>query len=354
MNSLTRLNNFNLLRFVFALLVILSHAPELTDGNRSREILTSIFHTISFGEMAVDGFFLLSGYLIVQSWIRLPKALPFFIKRILRIYPGFIVATCVCIFIVGPMASDQYAYFSQVKVADVFLNSLLLQPPFSPSVFVGTKYAALNGAMWTIGYEFMCYLIVILLGIIGAIRNRWVWLLITITIALTILLRNMGYATAFYFYLMPPELAYFFFTGGSFYLFRDKFNFKFKSQLLFLMTTILLLGMFSTNYVIFILGIAGGVFMFNFSLRQISWLLGFNKLPDISYGIYLYGWPIQKLYLWYYPLMSPWILFIVSGITSLFFGLMSWYIIENPCLNFKLIDVIKKNPSSANVETNSR
>ena len=66
-------NNFGLLRLVLALLVLLSHSSEVIDGNRSREVLTSIFHTISCGDLAVNGFFLLSGYLIVQSWQRTPK-----------------------------------------------------------------------------------------------------------------------------------------------------------------------------------------------------------------------------------------------------------------------------------------
>src|SRR3982074_3309146 len=85
-------NNFGFLRLLFATLVILAHSPELVDGNRSREILTRIFGTMPLGEVAVDGFFLISGYLILQSLVNSKSYFEYLSKRVLRIYPGYIVA----------------------------------------------------------------------------------------------------------------------------------------------------------------------------------------------------------------------------------------------------------------------
>src|ERR1700733_11516931 len=84
---------FDLLRIVFATLVLLSHAPEVMDGNRSREIFSRVTHTSnSFGEFAVDGFFLLSGFLILKSWQRHPSLPDYLRNRFFRIVPGYLVA----------------------------------------------------------------------------------------------------------------------------------------------------------------------------------------------------------------------------------------------------------------------
>src|SRR4051794_34755403 len=86
--SLSR-NNFNFLRLLFASLVILTHSVELVDGSPRREPLQQLRLPWTVSHLAVDGFFLLSGYLIAQSWIREPHLLRFLWKRVLRIYPGF-------------------------------------------------------------------------------------------------------------------------------------------------------------------------------------------------------------------------------------------------------------------------
>jgi len=89
------------MRLILAGLVMLSHAPTLIDGDRHRELLTMLFGTQPLGAMAVDGFFLLSGFLIVQSWATDPNLGRFLLKRVLRIYPAFIVASIVSVFLVA-------------------------------------------------------------------------------------------------------------------------------------------------------------------------------------------------------------------------------------------------------------
>lgn len=329
-----RNNNFNLLRLILALLVILAHSPELIDGNRSRELLSRIFHTVSFGDLAVDGFFVLSGYLIVQSWENAPRVLDFLRSRILRIYPAFIVATLVCIFIVGPLAADPASYFSHLWVSGLIKGTVLLQSPALPPIFAGTHYPVANGAMWTISYEFLCYLGVLLLGILGVNKRRILWAILALLVSAVFFLRHFSNFHDIQALSHPMiRLGSFYLVGGLFYLFRD--NVIFGGKIAIVAAMALLIGMFSFTLSQIALLVAGSYLLFYVAFKPIAALAGFNNLPDVSYGVYLYGWPVQKLLLWYEPGMSPWVLAPISAILAIVCGTFSWYVVEKPFLKFK-------------------
>ena len=122
-------NNVGALRLLLSLLVVLSHAPELLDGDRSRELLTGMFGTLSFGELAVDGFFLISGYLVTQSWVATGGGGPYFMRRILRIVPGFLVAYAISLLVFGPFGGGHLEALGPEGAAASVLRALLLLPP---------------------------------------------------------------------------------------------------------------------------------------------------------------------------------------------------------------------------------
>ena len=333
-------NNFGFLRLVLALLVLLSHSPELIDGNRSREIFTNIFHTISFGELAVDGFFLLSGYLIIQSWQRTPKLGNFVKKRILRIYPGFIVATLICLFIIAPLGAYPIKFPPRFDLILCLKELFLLSPPYSPAVFLGQPHPALNGAMWTIAYEFRCYLLVAVLGTFGLLQQRKIWLILSVVMLVIYIFPG---STLRMFYPKPSYLVgsfgylvrflVFFCSGGCFYLWREQIKYN-KGRLLVALF-ILTLSLFNSNTVDFALPTLGAYLFFWIAFLELPILKKFANYPDISYGVYLYGWPTQKLLIWYFPLISPWLLFILSAGVCVICGWLSWTFVEKPCLRLR-------------------
>ena len=83
------------------------------------------------------------------------------------------------------------------------------------------------------------------------------------------------------------------------------------------------------------LSILGGYILFWFAFLPVPLLNRFKHHSDISYGLYLYGWPIQKLVLWYLPIHSPWLLFPIAFVFSYACGYLSWNLVERPALKFK-------------------
>ena len=107
--------------------MIIGHAPEMIDGNRSREPLTALFHTMSLGEVSVDAFFLLSGFLITQSMAQEITFLRYLERRLIRIYPAFIVAYLLSVFLLGGLLNAHPASFW----APTFVRMVFLREPMS-------------------------------------------------------------------------------------------------------------------------------------------------------------------------------------------------------------------------------
>jgi len=155
----SKLNNFSSLRLLFASAVIFSHSPSILTGN---ELLEPHIGRVKLGELAVDGFFLVSGYLVTKSFDHDQNMGDFFSKRILRIYPAFIVNTLICLFVLAPMVTKNYHLSLQCLPRLLFLGH-----PRVDGVFEGMPMPDLNGPVWTLAYEFRCYILVAVLGVVG-------------------------------------------------------------------------------------------------------------------------------------------------------------------------------------------
>jgi peptidoglycan/LPS O-acetylase OafA/YrhL len=331
-------NNFGFLRLLFAILVILAHSPELTDGNRTRELLTSIFGTVTFGDVGVDGFFLISGYLITKSFVQSGSIFEYSLKRILRIYPGYIVAFLVCLLAVGPLVGGQ---LSELSITSMLGHMLTLKPPQLKGVFEGMPYPALNGSMWTIAYEFRCYLLVLALGTAGLLSKR-MFVLIWTVIALSLSIVRLSI------FEDPPQLMLalighpehslrltgIFGCGALFYLYRDRIRYHWTLACVAGCGAMVLL--FSPMMGEIALSILGGYVLFWFAVNiKAAALASVGQKVDFSYGIYLYAFPAQNVLIWLYPGISPWLVFAVATPIACILAFASWHLIEKPFLNLK-------------------
>ncbi|TNM65682.1 acyltransferase [Aliirhizobium smilacinae] len=120
-------NKFNLVRFVFATTVILTHSYVIYDGHADRDILHRLTGSLSLGEIAVDGFFIVSGFLITGSYLQSKSALHYFQKRVLRIYPAYLVCYLICITLVASFSGATPTAASNIP--GIVAKAFLLAPP---------------------------------------------------------------------------------------------------------------------------------------------------------------------------------------------------------------------------------
>jgi peptidoglycan/LPS O-acetylase OafA/YrhL len=330
-------NNFNLMRLVLASLVLLSHSYELIDGDRSREPLTRIFHTLTFGEVAVDGFFLLSGYLIVGSYIKRPNVISYLKNRILRIYPGFLVCVLICVLVVGGVGGGQ-GYYSKLNGSELLLNLPFLNLEGVPPVFDGAPGPVLNGSLWSLNPEFECYLLALICGLLGFFKRPILWLALGCVFAIFHGLYVTGVTIQLFghphnFYRVLYRLGIFFIVGGYLQILGDAV--KYRLSITVVCLGLLGLGLMNRVLAEPALAILGGYILMYLGSIESATLAKLRRLPDVSYGTYLYGWPIQKLLIFYIGAIHPLLLFALSLPLAWAMGTASWFCVEKPALSLK-------------------
>src|SRR5215207_4790646 len=153
-----RQNNFGALRLILALFVLVSHtfAAYYGDASDQEFLLRATRGQLDLSAFAVNAFFAISGYLITLSWLRTPRMTTFLMKRVLRIFPGFIVASIVSLLIVAPLAGAHWSVaFAPKQIVLSITRLVLLSAPKAPGSFAGVPQDVLNMSLWTIRYEFI-------------------------------------------------------------------------------------------------------------------------------------------------------------------------------------------------------
>lgn len=334
-------NAVGFLRLALASLVIVSHVPQIIDGNALRDPFYWWTRTMGFGSAAVSGFFVISGYLITASFQNQPTIRAYLARRVARIYPAFLLASLLCIFIAAPVGRSSWEAIAKAA-PDLLKRAVLLNGPEIRGAYAGTHFASLNGSMWTIAHEFRCYLLVIVLGVIGAFRWR-------LAPALLAVLLFLGYEVVAGHIATPAlrvwivwavpiagpanalRLTAIFLVGTSFYLFRDRIAFRPWIAAICAALLIPLLQIPALAEPAF--AVLGGYVLFTvaFCVRH-GPLTRINARTDISYGVYLYAWPVAKILLWYWPDMPLLPCIALDFLIACLLGWLSWHLVEKQAI----------------------
>lgn len=319
-----RANGLNFIRLVLALGVIVWHSFALSGVDVEWHPLRQVL-----GEIWVDGFFAISGFLIVSSWVRDPHPVRFLRARLLRILPAFWVCLVVTAFVIVPLAtgvlgSGNVSYVIRNFALWVFQFDIDGTPrdvPY-PSVW--------NGSIWTLAWEFACYLLVLGMGLTRLLRKRaTLWALFGACFAGTVaislgLVNNWFLATGSRFGIM-------FLAGALIWQHRDRIpvNVVTISASLIIAVSSLALPDYRllAALPLAFLVLAAGAKISAPRLRLAN---------DISYGVYIYAFPIQQVL----AIGGAWALGIpvfagMAMALTVPVAALSWFAIEKPALRLK-------------------
>jgi peptidoglycan/LPS O-acetylase OafA/YrhL len=329
-----RKNNFGVLRLLFANLVVYYHSYFLIDGDAHRDIFHKVPGAMPVGTLAVAGFFLISGYLVVKSYTNSVSVKDYLVKRFLRIWPGYAVAFLISLLVVAPLGGAKLADINVLRNVSCFLT---FQAPCIDRVFYGLSVEKVNGSLWTISYEVRCYVLVILLGACGFLHDRRKFLVWTVCLGLAVFLPlsiQLPFSRVFGALSSDVLLTGLFCAGGVFYLYRDRIRVRVGYAVIAL--PIWLALQFNVATAQIALMTAGAYILFYVATREGDNLISrFVEKTDLSYGIYLYAYPIQQLILWRDRNIGMYKLLAISVVCAGVAGAVSWYVVERPALGLK-------------------
>jgi peptidoglycan/LPS O-acetylase OafA/YrhL len=323
-------NNFRLIRLIAALMVLETHS-HLMPGEEKNHYADS-FH-ISY--LGLPSFFFLSGLLVTQSLYKSSSWKNFLWKRLLRIYPSACLSVLLAAWIMGPFVTsfDLKTYFSSPTLYQYLLTCSLLHINFLlPGVFSHSvlNTAAVNASLWTISMELKLYmgLLAVWMAKIPGKRKLLAVLIATLV-------------TAYFFsgeipvsQHLSPYLTYGvqFLNGVFCYLHKDKIIPRGFWLLLLPLAFAASLWLDIFSFTAYLLIPALIIFA---ATHGVSYLKKITPRADLSYGIYVFAFPVQQLVANYLHPAGPFMLFILSVIAVSPLAILSWYGVEKRALLLK-------------------
>ncbi len=329
-------NSLNLIRLVLSLMVLFAHSFFIVGAGTG-----PTFKQENLGGWAVAGFFGISGYLITGSRFN-NKIGPYLVHRVARIFPGFLVCLVVMAAFFAPVAyviqhSSLHGFFQTptTPANSIFANMFLRISTYDiAGTPAGVPYpGAWNGSLWTLYFEFLCYLMIAVLGSF-AFFKKTPWPILAAFILSVILWANITridpYFQNNFDFNMLARLVPYFLGGAVVKVFSKRIGFNWQGALV--------AGVLGTICVLSFDGYGNQLaapFMAYLLLWASTWLPSpkIVKTNDVSYGAYVYAFPVQQMlavlgaFRW-----GVWWFTLVAGLATLIFAIASWVLIEKPTM----------------------
>lgn len=326
-----RPSGFDYMRVVLALGVITWHSWLTSYGEHHHfDLGQNLMAPIAL--LIVPMFFALSGFLVAGSFERCKTLISFLGLRVFRIIPALAVEVLLSALILGPLLTDLplKAYFADPAFHVYFLNILGDIHYYLPGVFTNNPVHLVNGQLWTVPYELACYIALTVLSIAGIAKRRH-WLLAVMALlyvgqaANWVLRPNPNFHGA-----GGSTLVMAFIAGLLVYAYRDRLPW---SPRLFVPAAILS---------VLLIKLPDGMRFAALPIAYATIYLGLlnprrNRIVlsgDYSYGLYLYGFPIQQAVAAIDPSLRHWYLNLLIAVpAAILVATGSWWLVEKPVLS---------------------
>lgn len=333
-----RANNFDFLRLVGALTVMFAHAFALrAEPERIPVLLGHPLQTIG-----VIIFFAISGYLITASFQRTSNPVTYLLARSLRIFPALIVVVVLTAFVLGPWvtALPRSDYLEHPLTLDYVTNNirLLVQFPL-PGVFETNPYpGAVNGSLWTLFVEFLCYLAAPLLFLFPRLLRPFAAIA---AIALTVWWAQEPPEESPVFYAVRLRDAAglcVFFAGGAFLRLAlttwSWFRFRTDVAVALVVFQFVFSGVWP-DWGLWTSAITLPYAILAIGLARTPYVHRAARFGDFSYGLYLYAFPVQQFVIHLWGVQGVAVNFVIVLAITLACAVLSWHLIERPALALK-------------------
>lgn len=287
-------------------------------------------------------FFAISGFLVTQSFEQTPNPLHFLAKRALRIFPGLFVATLVSAFVLGPLVTDLPlgCYSSRLEPYRYVLGNTLLDQ--SVHELPGVRFAdnpvglEINGSLWTLRSEFAMYVMVFVLGVLRILTPRVALVLLAFGMAcLRFDMLNELEKWGWFVQVLSDWgwLVGFFAAGIALYKLRHTRIFDGRIAIVALGGLALSIPL---HQFIVLFPLFGCYLALWLALTPRLPVIRAARFGDLSYGLYVYGWPVEEAVMWLSGGRAAWWqVFLIALPAATAIAFLSWHLVERPMLRLK-------------------